>query len=99
MLYIVGLGFGIRHLSVQSIKALRRTKRIYFEYYTTPLPSMYYSLKKLFGKKVLKADRSLIEEGVERILEEARIEDVAIAVVGDPLFATTHYSIVREARS
>ena len=38
----------------------------------------------LYGRLVLIADRQLIERGMEGILKEARMLNVAFLVVGDP---------------
>lgn len=38
----------------------------------------------LYGRPVIVADRELVEQGAEGILEEARTLNVAFLVVGDP---------------
>lgn len=40
--------------------------------------------EKLYGRPVIVADRELVEQGAEGILEEARTLNVAFLVVGDP---------------
>ncbi len=48
--------------------------------------------EKLYGRPVLVADREMVEQGAEAILEEARNSDVAFLVVGDPFgYYPTHY--------
>ncbi len=49
--------------------------------------------EKLYGRPVLVADREMVEQGAEAILEEARNSDVAFLVVGDPFgyYPTPHY--------
>lgn len=44
------------------------------------------------------ADREMVEQGMEQILEEACTSDVAFLVVGDPFGATTHSDLVVRAR-
>lgn len=40
--------------------------------------------EKLYGRPVVLADREMVEQGADRILEEARTKNVAFLVVGDP---------------
>jgi diphthine synthase len=47
-------------------------------------------LEELYGKEVVVADRELVEQAAQRILEPAREKKVAFLVVGDPFGATTH---------
>ena len=46
------------------------------------------------GREVEVADRELVEQGAEGFLEQARTEEVALLVVGDPYGATTHTDLV-----
>lgn len=38
----------------------------------------------LYGREVVVADREMVEQGVESILEQAKTKEVAFLVVGDP---------------
>lgn len=40
--------------------------------------------EKLYGRPVIVADREMVEQMAERILDEAQTSDVAFLVVGDP---------------
>lgn len=44
------------------------------------------------------AERDLVEQGADEILQNADIEDVAMLVVGDPFSATTHSDIILRAK-
>lgn len=44
------------------------------------------------------ADRELVEQGADKILNEAKTKNVAFLVVGDPFGATTHTDIVLRAK-
>lgn len=48
------------------------------------LISSIFVQEKLYGRPVTVADRELVEQGAEGILEEARTSNVAFLVVGDP---------------
>lgn len=51
-----------------------------------------------YGKKLTIADRDLVEQGADEILENSQKEDVALLVVGDPFGATTHTDLVLRAK-
>lgn len=44
------------------------------------------------------ADRDLVEQGADDILENAQNVDVALLVVGDPFGATTHTDLIIRAK-
>jgi diphthine synthase len=46
---------------------------------------------------VLLADRTMVEQGSDAIIDEARDKVVSFLVVGDPLGATTHTDLVLRA--
>jgi len=89
-LSFVGLGLGPRGVSLEGIEELRSAEAIYLEYYTTPHePSLLKELERVLGKSLTIVDRDFVENGT-RILEEASKKNVALAVLGDPMIATTH---------
>merc|ERR1711928_295151 len=55
-------------------------------------------LEKFYEREVILADRDLVEQGAEEILESAREKEVAFLVVGDPFGATTHSDLVLRAK-
>jgi len=55
-------------------------------------------LSKLIGKPVKCLERKDLENGSKKILMQAKDNDVAILVGGDALTATTHISLIQEAR-
>lgn len=59
---------------------------------------MLYSKSKFYGKELTVADREMVEQGADRILEEAKTKKVAFLVVGDPFGATTHTDLVLRAK-
>lgn len=54
--------------------------------------------EKFYGKELILADRELVEQGCEEILNGANQEDIAFLVVGDPFGATTHLDIILRAK-
>ncbi|KAG0616491.1 hypothetical protein M758_5G119500 [Ceratodon purpureus] len=105
MLYVVGLGLGDeKDITVRGLEAVRRCDKVYLEAYTSLLalglgPDATATLEKLYGRPVIVADRELVEQGAEGILEEARTLNVAFLVVGDPFGATTHSDLLVRAKT
>jgi len=54
--------------------------------------------EQFYGRSLIIADRDLIEQGADIILQDASSKDVALLVVGDPFGATTHTDLVLRAR-
>lgn len=89
-LIFVGLGLGPKGISLEGVEELKSANVIYLEYYTTPHePSLLKELERVLGKSLTIVDRDFVEDGT-RILEEASKKSVALAVLGDPMIATTH---------
>lgn len=99
MLYLIGLGLNEEGYSWESYNAISNAEKVYLESYTVDFPYDIGRLEKQFeGKKFIKADRNFVEQKMDRILEEAEKSDIALLVYGSPLSATTHISLVQEAR-
>lgn len=47
-------------------------------------------LSVFYGKEVIVADREFVESGCEKMIQQAKSENVSFLVVGDPFCATTH---------
>jgi diphthine synthase len=95
MLYLIGLGLN-GDLTQEGIAAARRCS-VYFEGYTSLLACSTKDVEKIVQKTITQLSRKDIEE-TDKLLEEAKTDDVALLVVGDPLVATTHSEIIIEAR-
>lgn len=62
----------------------------YLEYYTTPHePQLLKELERATGILPVVVNREFVEDG-GKILSEAEAKKVALAVLGDPMIATTH---------
>jgi diphthine synthase len=91
-LYLIGLGLSDeKDLSVKALEAIKGCDIVYLENYTSRLNVPIERLEKLYGKKLILADREMVESQAEKtILKEAKTKDVAFLVVGDIFSATTH---------
>ncbi|MEK6875507.1 MAG: diphthine synthase [Nanoarchaeota archaeon] len=96
MLYLIGLGLDEKGISLEGMDILKRCKKIYLENYTADFPYSTGVLKEIFDRKIIDADREFIESF--EIIEEARKIDIALLVYGSPLTATTHISLLDEAK-
>ena len=97
MLSLIGLGLDEKGYSMEAYDLISKSDKIYLETYTVDFPYSIKSLEKQFkGKKFIKADREFVES--LKILEEAKKQNVALLIYGSPLMATTHISLIEEAK-
>ena len=97
MLYLIGLGLEFGDINLKTLDAIKKCKKLYLESYTSTGANIK-ELKKLLKKELIIAHRELIENKSLEILKEAKKENVAILVYGDPLIATTHINYPIEAK-
>ena len=97
MLYLIGLGLNIDGISTYGLEIAKRCKRIYVESYTVDFPYEFSELQELIKKKVIPADRKFVES--LEIIDEAQKMDVALLIYGSPLTATTHITLLQEAKA
>jgi diphthine synthase len=99
MLCLVGLGlWDEKDLSIRGMEACESADSVYAETYTSSWKGSLEMLGKMTEKEIKTLDRSLMEEGIGKIIEEAKKKSVVILVPGDPLVATTHQHVLLEAR-
>ncbi len=98
-LYLIGIGlYDEKDMSLRGREIAGRCKKVYLEYYTSLLACPIKKIEKVIGKKIHLAGRDLIEkEADDTLLEEAKVRDVAVLVVGDPMAATTHRDLLLRA--
>jgi len=94
MLYIIGLGLNEKGISKQGMLALEKCHKVYLEGYTVDFPYDINELK--LGKKIKVLERKEVESNM--LIKEAKGRNVALLVYGSPLFATTHMSLVLDAK-
>lgn len=98
MLFLIGTGLSYDDISSKAVDACSGCE-VYYESYTS-----FMSKEKLdFIRSKIKKDikelyRSDLEEGISSIVAMAKRADIAILVGGDPLIATTHKTIMIEAK-
>jgi len=97
MLYIIGLGLNVDGISKFGLQVVKRCKRVYLENYTVDFPYSEGELREVLGKKFVLADRKFVES--LEIVDEARKSDIVLLVYGSPLTATTHISLIEEAKN
>ena len=99
MLYLIGLGLEWKDISLKALEALHECDEVYLENYTSILNVPVEKLEKFYNKKIILADRKMVEQDAEKtILKDADKKNVALFVVGDALSATTHTDLIKRAR-
>ncbi|RMZ75265.1 hypothetical protein DV737_g5380, partial [Chaetothyriales sp. CBS 132003] len=100
MLYLVGLGLADeKDISVKGLEIVKSADRVYLEAYTSILLVNEKKLEEFYGRPIILADRDMVEQKSDEILENADKLNVAFLVVGDPFGATTHTDLALRARS
>ena len=99
MLYLIGLGIWDENdISLKGLEACKKAKEVYAELYTARWGGSLKSLEALIGKKIQLLERSGLEDNSMQLIKKAKTSDIAVLFPGDPLSATTHLSLVSEAR-
>jgi diphthine synthase len=96
MLYLIGLGLNKDDISIRALEIIKKCKKVYLETYTTKFPYTVKELEKIIKKKIIEANRELVES--DFLVKEAKISNVALLIYGDPLAATTHLALINDAR-
>jgi len=96
MLYIIGLGLSEKGYSKEAYEAIKECKKIYLENYTVDFPYNIKKLEKEFNEKIEMLEREKVED--LSLIKESKKEDVALLVYGAPLSATTHITLIQEAK-
>jgi diphthine synthase len=98
-LFIIGIGLSTeKDITLRGLESVKKCDKVYLENYTSLLQCSIQDLEKLYGKKIILADRSTAEQKDEEIVEEAKKKDIAFLVVGDPFSATTHIGMFKLAK-
>lgn len=95
-LSLIGTGINF-DLTLSAIEELKNSDEIYIETYTNLIEEeKIKSLEKLINKKVKNLDRSFVES--DFLIKRAKTAKIALLASGDPLTATTHISLIMDAR-
>ena len=95
------MGIGLsdaKDISVKGLEIVKKCSFVYLESYTSKLSCSVSSLEELYGKKVILADREMVESKADEILFRAKDKDVALLVIGDVFSATTHIDLMLRAK-
>ena len=98
MLYIIGLGLNDERDLGERARRIAQKAECYCELYTSRWFGSIPNLQALIKNKIQLVDRSFLEEGQERFIENARKRKIVLFVPGDPLAATTHINLMMEAK-
>jgi len=96
MLYLIGLGLNVKGISKEGLEVAKRCKKVYLEEYTVDYPYSLADIIDILKKDIKPADREKVES--LEIVDEAQKSDIALLVYGAPLSATTHISLLEEAK-
>ncbi len=99
VLYFIGLGLcDEKDITLKGLEAIHKCDYIYLEKYTSILQCSIETLETLYHKKIILADREMVEKKADIILTQALTHNVAFLVVGDIFGATTHTDLMLRAK-
>lgn len=98
MLWLIGIGLDDEEsLTLKSIQVLKKCDLIYLDNYTNVINFDIKNLEKIINKKIILANRDLVEKKHD-IIHNSKDKNVAFLVVGDVFSATTHTDLLLRAK-
>ncbi len=98
MLYIIGIGLNDeKDITVKGLEKVKKSEIVYLENYTSVLQCTKEKLEEFYGKKIILANRTIVENDDNEIIKNAIKKDVSFLVIGDALSATTHIDLMQRA--
>ncbi len=98
MLTLIGLGLRDgKDITLRGLDAVKQASAVYIEGYTSLLQCTHEELESTLAKKIIILTRNDIEQKIDKILERAKKEDIAILIIGDVFGATTHTDLFLRA--
>ena len=99
-LNFIGIGLNDeKDISIKGLELVKKADLVYLENYTAKINCNLNYLEQLYGKKIILADRKLVEMDAEKtILQQAKIKEVAFLIAGDVFSATTHMDLYLRAK-
>jgi diphthine synthase len=95
-LYMIGIGLNDeKDISVKGLEAVKKCPKVFLESYTSILSVPVSKLEEFYGKKIIPANRDMVEKNSDEILSG---EDAAFLVIGDVFSATTHVDLMLRAK-
>lgn len=100
MLILIGLGlWDEEDITLKGLKRAKNADVVYLEIYTSKWHGNLERLESILDKKINVVRREDLEEKSDKILGEARDKKVVLFVPGDPVIATTHVSLLIDAKN
>jgi diphthine synthase len=99
MLSLIGLGlWDEEDITLKGLNRAKNADKVYIELYTSKWHGNIEKLEKIIDKKIEFLKREDLEEKSNEIIKEAKDKKVVLFVLGDPLIATTHVSLLSDAK-
>ncbi len=96
MLTLIGTGISF-DLTVSALDAINSSREIYVETYTNPIAEeKIKSLEHLSGREIIRLGRDKVES--DFLVQRAKEMDICLLASGDPLTATTHITLLMDAK-
>lgn len=94
MFYIIGVGLIPKQMTLEAMEAIKECSEIYIDNYTNIFSEGEITeLENLLHKKVIALNRIELEQEKKYIKEKS-----CLLVIGNPLSATTHFTLIEEAK-
>ncbi|MBU0471965.1 MAG: diphthine synthase [Nanoarchaeota archaeon] len=98
-LYMIGIGLNDEEdITIKGLKKIKESDYVFLEVYTSKLQVVMKRLESFYNKKIIAADRDLVEQRADEILSKAKTKKVSFLVVGDVFGATTHTDLFLRAK-
>ncbi|MBI1936038.1 diphthine synthase [Candidatus Woesearchaeota archaeon] len=98
-LYFIGLGLNSeKDITINGLEAVKKCDLVYLENYTSVLSCTKSDLEKFYNKKIILANRNVVESDENEIINDSKTKNVAFLVIGDPFAATTHIDLYLRAK-
>ncbi|MFP3064838.1 MAG: diphthine synthase [Sulfolobus sp.] len=99
-LKLVGLGLSLKYLTPKALEELKNSDIVYLDSYTSVSCDISEEKLREKGINVTAVDRNFIENNTKKIIGDLNNgKIVSIASIGDPVIATTHVSLLVEAKN
>ena len=95
MLYLIGVGiWDEKDISIRGLETAKKCDKVFIEKYT----GFWVGNLESLGINAQEVKREDLEDNVDKILKDAGKKDIALLAPGDPLIATTHISVLLDAK-
>ncbi len=97
--FLIGIGIKKENISEYILKKIKESELIIIDRYTSFFEDYEWLVKKIkkYNKNLIEGNREIIEEKLMRKFTK-KYNKISLLVIGDPLFATTHFILVKELK-